>query len=726
VVVGRVLAAGRPLAGASIACRSIASADELQLLSGPDGQFTGKLSATPLGQVRVAFEHSGYAPQVRAFGVDASCSVHCGDVELVPGGQVAGRLLGPGNEAAHDARVVLELVATEASPFARGSARELLCDAAGRFEASALAPGTYRMFGAARGAAWTALSESVVVADGEQVDLAPLELTPGFTQVGRVLAEDGTTVAGVSLRIVRRAEQVLLTPTRPLRARQHDVAPDGRFDLRHLALAGDLLRVEHPGYIRVEHTLRAGDPPLELRLRAEPAVIVRIDGLAEEELARCALVLQQVQVPPALHRGHEAYLRAVLADRPAWPRQLVASLGAGRLRVRGLSPGLFALDAHISGYVSRAPTLLTVPAEEPSPAATLTLERAGSVSGVVRTQADGEPVEGARVALLWAEPEARPLQLAHTDTDASGRFTLERAPSLACTLRVSAEHCAAQSIELTSALHQEVLVELSAPCRLTGKVRADAEYDLSELQVAALDARDLAHTAHVSATGDFALELDPGLYRCRVWSGAGDPSTAADVEVDLRGRTEAQVDLWFRAPPRSEVSGSLLINSEPGSGATLSFRSSATGAVLRTVRVDAAGRYQIELPAKSEFVVQVYDAQSRVLLHEERVHPTAGGQCDLVARVGALEGVVRRPTGEVASDAYGYVCFEAAQPWYPHAERRSGCIPLNAGRFRLSRIAAGVQAFQMVIGPAERELLGQAWIVVGRLASVQLILPEAD
>jgi hypothetical protein len=210
-------------------------------------------------------------------------------------------------------------------------------------------------------------------------------------------------------------------------------------------------------------------------------------------------------------RRGEVTLRPAAGERE--PRGEIEA--DGRVRVRGVLPGTYAVKVRCEGFVaaeSYAPVVV-----EDKPLAGLRWEVAPgqAIRGVVVT-AKGEPAPGVRVApRIKAEPGKAPPRgsgPAMADTDARGRFELTGLVPGDYELRGGSN----QPLEVTLPEGQDldgVRIELPATGELRGEVRDVHGNPVARAQVS-LQAPGQRSSAMTAADGSFhAGELTPGEYR---------------------------------------------------------------------------------------------------------------------------------------------------------------------------------------------------------------------
>lgn len=291
-------------------------------------------------------------------------------------------------------------------------------------------------------------------------------------------------------------------------------AEEGRFRLRGLLPAADLLRIEasRPGALgRFAQEVVPGSTPARFVLVETPLHDVRVrvtDG-------RGAPVEVSVS---AWYTGADGEAdRAVVRREPDATFRL--SLPAGHLR----------LELAAERFHDRV-LELELPSKE---LVEVTLEAARELSGRVLDPA-GAPIEGARVRSL-AVPSAP-----GATTDAEGRFRLL---SAARPERLVASHEAhAPSAPLELALDgpsaEGLELRLRAPCTLEGRVRGTVDEDT----LLELDSAGGPRTSRLAPDGSFRLQgLAPGPCEVRVVR-AGVEGPRVTVELGADAPTTVELD----------------------------------------------------------------------------------------------------------------------------------------------------------------------------------------
>lgn len=135
-------------------------------------------------------------------------------------------------------------------------------------------------------------------------------------------------------------------------------------------------------------------------------------------------------VPAPDQRGGSARLRGGMSTGVTAPVQAPAAAllttDAGEFHFRNLEPGQYMLQVRKAGFFTLAGTALEARTGPPSPPMRLSMNPQTTVSGTVK-DADGEPVEGALVALLQSSMQGRRTvwsMVAQVQTDDRGAFRL--------------------------------------------------------------------------------------------------------------------------------------------------------------------------------------------------------------------------------------------------------------------------------------------------------------
>jgi hypothetical protein len=305
-------------------------------------------------------------------------------------------------------------------------------DAGGRFEIVGLDAGTYTVMAHHPDFA-PAFQQDVRVELRGRSDIT-LVLHPGVPVAGRLVDAAEKPVAG-RLRVSEAGERLPDALGDLLRA---ESGVDGRFLLSRVAPGDYVFVVNAPGYAarRADVSVSGEDPAVDLG-----------DIVLDPGLAIRGHVRSRSGAPVA--DATVACTQSRLSFFSGWPTE-TRSLDDGSFTLAGLQPGHCEVSAAAPGYAKAR-----VPAEVGAERVVLTLDAAGSLTGVVVEEGD-RPVEAYQVTLQLASQSQQRMfedQRAESIGTTDGRFSLEdlsegryvlqvlvpdRLPSVANNLSVSA------------------------------------------------------------------------------------------------------------------------------------------------------------------------------------------------------------------------------------------------------------------------------------------------
>jgi hypothetical protein len=294
---------------------------------------------------------------------------------------------------------------------------------------------------------------------GDRVGGLTLWLSPVVRYAGRVEDPAGQPVEGAEVRVVGSAtgERTLLPSTEGAVS-----GPGGTFALS--APDDATLEARHPGFA-------PGRATLDFAARSTGRVVVRLGAGGTREAP--APIAGRVLAGGAPVEGALVAARLLLRGGPGSAEDPVSaqalSDAEGRFTLRDMGPGRHLLTAAREGF-TQARAVVARAGEE----ATIELTRGGTLAGVVRDAATGNPVAPFRVEARrggrgWRLPVG-----AATVVDASGRFELRDLPPGPVTVTASAPgHLPSSGVEATVPEHPgvaEVELRLGRGGRVTGRV----------------------------------------------------------------------------------------------------------------------------------------------------------------------------------------------------------------------------------------------------------------
>ncbi|MFO0985003.1 MAG: carboxypeptidase-like regulatory domain-containing protein [Planctomycetota bacterium] len=454
VIEGRVLdCRARPLAGASVqlalglgsAPASLAAQDAPAVTTTEDGRFAfvGKEPIDAAVSITLLARAPGHASSVLRRTLEAGLSwLDVGDLELIEGGGIDGRIIDGQGRGLAAATVSLQLVSPGAlaSRWIDGDAiaKPASADASGAYRFANLPPGAYRIVASAAKMQASRPRAAVLVEDGKDTEVAPITLSPGLELNGVVVGPGGLAVAGADVRVRSAAASE--------RFDDHTTArEDGRFHMEHLPPAPLQVDVQAAGYlqahqgdvdaaaggelvihlesglglsgtvldadtgvpierfaarIRVLGSLERGTPAQLLRRRIDALRRQASEAKTAEDRSRRETTLLDLEARLATLERNERATRArrVPADMPP-----VLDRPGGRFAFAGLDEGIHALDVTAPGYAFTSTAPIEVRRDLKTLALRVELRRGWSLAGVVVANREGAPVANASVELIAVE-----------------------------------------------------------------------------------------------------------------------------------------------------------------------------------------------------------------------------------------------------------------------------------------------------------------------------------
>ena len=410
---GRVVdGAGKALAGARVRVLSFEDrglppfvGDSLAGESAADGTFA--IGPLPAGRLGLSVSLVRHAPRRLEVAVASRQSVDLGEVVLVPGLAIRGRVRDRDRNGVAGALVHAQLGDAGSGTGAESSSAETESESDGSFLIAGLKPGTHEVTASTAG---LVSARGRAEAGGEPIMLV---MEAGGTITGRVVDAKGEPVDGAMII----AQSATLSPGDPamrwLSGTSGGVEGEGRFVLRDAAADTYSLRVRATGY-------------------------------GEGSLANVKVVAgRQTDVGPVTLGGGGSVVGSVVdADGQGVPGATVLverdsnvhtgdltaqTDSAGAFEVRGVPPGRVDVIARHPAYVpGRLRGVDVDPEKEPSPVRVV-LTRGGRVEGRARHR-DGSPFVGGRVQVYPARG-GLPGGLDLAPTGADGSFVLEHVPA---------------------------------------------------------------------------------------------------------------------------------------------------------------------------------------------------------------------------------------------------------------------------------------------------------
>ena len=560
-----------PVAGARIALPP--HVNTAGITSARDGTFSIplRLDVSPSGTLQVAAD--GFATRFVDLALPARGTMPIGDVVLAPGGSVRGRVYGPDGAPFPGAAVTVttpdlweNLESARAHGPRGGNLLGVVGGDDGRFEIAGVPVSSVRVWAGARGMRY-AISPPVEVRAHESTDEVELRLERALLADRihvLVLGPDGEPVPDAQLDLVERAGGGYTS-------NRVSADDDGRYELA--AKPGRTYEIRASDPKGRWSSVLASDVGMEdeavvLRFLEPHWMTVRVHGLASDSEGFKALAFTP--------DGEE---------RLECANDLLQS-DAVRLRIPG-EPFVVRADARGFRMAEAGPF---TPADAPSE---LTLELVPEPGVHGRVLAGGEPLAGARVALLEAPPNARidhqgylsfvlPEPVDEATTDAEGHFTLKLRKPGTFVVRASAEGHAPSDTppeELDPLVGRKVELALGRGGSLEGRVLVAPGRDPSGVIVALNRGDASPRTQRSDAEGRFHFDgLTAGRWQLArgkqdfseegggtAWSEADEPIVLPFNCTVSEGETTFQ-DLDLRDWKPCELAGLLRVNGAPASG----------------------------------------------------------------------------------------------------------------------------------------------------------------
>lgn len=378
---------GNPVAGANVQAAPTAGlsprdlpADGGEAVTGSDGAFS--LTGFREGEVlSLRVTRRGFAARTIS-GIETPLPEPI-TVELTPAARISGTVLDESGDPVAGTRVVL----TVETRFV--AAAEV--DAEGRFEMVDLAPGRFRLSALASGYL-PETRDGIDLKEGSGVGGIDLVLRRGAVVEGRILAPDGSPVAGARVMVLDQPAETDLG----LAARPDTFADDeGRYQLGGIAEGDRTVVAQHAEFrpARRQVKVQEGTTLLDLRLSRGFEVSGRVTG------------------PEGPVRGTTLRLMGTESTLPA------TSGPDGAFRFEAVAEGSYRVEAETPGYASAAEEVRV--AGSSVTGLEIRLERGDAIAGRVL----GLPFEDLAQVQVVATSPARPGQRGQVDYE--GRYRVE-------------------------------------------------------------------------------------------------------------------------------------------------------------------------------------------------------------------------------------------------------------------------------------------------------------
>lgn len=417
--------------------------------TGDDGRFEFVGPGPRDSRLQFQVQHDRFATHVedRRIEDDSNGRLDVGDLQVVVGGTIVGRVTNAEGNGIADAAVTLSPGGGDRFAWVRTRLLEpAQTDSLGYYEFPHLAPGSYRIAASARGHTRSNSRSPVQARDGEKETADTIVLGPGAVFGGTVFAPSGKPVEGARVRVSARG-------TRGDRA-ETDAA--GKFEFEHLTPGAFELSVQAEGYLtweepEVDPSMRSN---LVIQLEAGLTIEGRvIDALTQSPVTAFAAKVQRVRgvvdvdEMQEMRRAMEERLAAmgVDADDPRMAeirtriesritngddggrggrgnrggrgeREQTARFGFGRraptdlgtiepredgkFRFDGLDEGVYVVYVQSPDHQLSETEEIELRRETPRRDTVLPILRGVELQGVVTAKADGRPLPKARVELL--------------------------------------------------------------------------------------------------------------------------------------------------------------------------------------------------------------------------------------------------------------------------------------------------------------------------------------
>ncbi|HVS12516.1 MAG TPA: carboxypeptidase-like regulatory domain-containing protein, partial [Thermoanaerobaculia bacterium] len=593
--------------------------------SDAEGRF--RFTRVPAGAYDLEVERDGYAPtEVPGIqlgsedGPHSNGPVEIGTVVLVPGAEVAGRVVDAEGRPVHGATVASSrIVRRFGMPVAPGESVRTGAD--GRFLLSDLVPGEIVQLEVAHPD--HSLREPVAIRPPAEEPVTII-LHPVTKLTGRVLGANGEPIRGATIHAswAEGASGSRSTGTQ--------VGQDGRFELRVDHQGGLEVTATGPGHRPQSRSVEAGQQAgKELLFQLEPgaSLVGTVRGLRGEPVV-------EALVRPELHQ-HEV----------AGGQSTARADGAGSFRLDGLAPGPLKLDVRHRDYLQHQREIeLTVGENHVD----IELDAGLSIEGVV-IDGGGAPVEGAAIGVeggsgTWYGAGG-PLR-----TDLDGRFEVRGLEPASYRVTANAgERGSGRSdlIELREAPVRGVVVRLEPGAVLPGIVTGVAFDDLPRVEVMARPmGPGLGGRFHARPDFEGRFTID-GLPGAKVMLQAIRETDGRIVteEVTLEaGRRHDEVILDFGAG--ATLSGVVLEGGAPAPGAEIVVIGGEAG--QQRTFADQAGRFVLGVP---EGTIEIAASRGEAMAME-RLEIRGDTELELDLERAAIVGmVVDRETGAPIADA---------------------------------------------------------------------------
>ena len=596
--------------------------------------------------------------------------------------------------------------------FEPGNSPSVGVDAEGRFEFVGLAPGSYRVFALSNGSAYRSSTsdESVAVRwSGESAETIELSaLLGGVLSVGVFNEQRGVAGAHCSLSELGPSGE---PHYRGLRGRPTD--RDGLCRFEGLSFGRThIARVEARGHVAQQievPELKAASPRQELRVVLEAGYTV--SGTVRYKDGVPAAGAQIALLPKPESEG------ATTPSSRYWPSRVAED---GRFEFSEVPRGQADL---VVGFTSFSPGAnftphggRKIPVQVRPNAGDLDIEIDGVALHGVVVDADGRPVETARVALRASSPSAMmfplpPSRLGAARVSSDGQFTLHALETpKGAWVEATADGYARSKPVLVRQTDAELRIELQRSARVRGRVVAEAEprgtlsghVFLDDDSDRALEER-AQRSVPLGRNGEFALEVPPG----KVVLAARVEGYLAPEPMQLVVKPGEEADVTLRVVLGAAIEGTVVnAAGEALAGAQVKIRLEGpldSSTFIPDVASDAQGRFRLaNVPPGQHTLSASHRNQSSGVEAQIRVEAETTSK-PVVLRFSAT-GRVSGTVTQGYEPAVGVMVTLAVDG----AGQLGGqAMTDDQGRFELSTVAEGnYQAFAIDVAKVRAQLPG--------------------